>query len=84
MNYEVIRAAIREELDNPQPLYMPNSPGAFVRDRLFKQSYWEEATWFWGCYCRGGFNIPDLDVAYHELQELVKNEKMPDWGTKGT
>lgn len=84
MNYEVIRAAIREELDNPQAFYMPCSPGEFIRDRLFKQSYWEEATWFWGCYCRGGFNVPDIDEAYNQLKELSAKDQMPDWGTYGT
>ena len=84
MNYKAILKAMREEIQDPRPLYMPNSPGAFVRDRLFRDMLWEEATWFWGCYCRGGFDIPELEGAYHQLQELVKNEKMPEWGTKGT
>ncbi len=84
MNYEIIRAAIREELENPQPYYMPNSPGAFIRDRLFKDMHWEEAAFFWSGYCRKGFSIPDLDVMLHKLDELTKNEKMPDWGTRGT
>lgn len=84
MNYEVIRAAMQEELDNPQSLYMPNSPAAFVRDRLFKQCYWEEATYAWGCFCRGGFNIPELDALNNKLKELTKKNNMPDWGTYGT
>lgn len=84
MNYEVIRAAMQEEIDNPMSSYLPNCPGAFVRDRLFKQSYWEEAVWFWEGYCRGGFNIQPLDVACNQLKELEKKDKMPDWGTYGT
>lgn len=84
MNYEAIRVAMHKELADPQQLYLPNSPGAYVRDRLFKNCLWEEATWFWGCYCRGGFNIPELDALYNQLQELTAKEKMPDWGTSGT
>lgn len=84
MNYEAIRIAIQAELDNPQACYMPNSPGAFIRDRLFRECLWEEATWFWGAYCRGGFNIPELDALYNKLQMLTVKEKMPDWGTYGT
>lgn len=84
MNYKAIAAAMRAEIEDSKTLYMPNSPGAFVRDRLFRDCLWEEATWFWGCYCRGGFNIPNLDVLMNELNALAANEKMPDWGTKGT
>ena len=84
MNYEVIRAAMQAEIDNPQAYYMPCSPGEFIRDRLLKQSHWEEGVWFWSNYCRGGFNIPDLDALYNKLQELTKKDKMPDWGTYGT
>lgn len=84
MNYEVIKAAMQEEIDNPQALYMPCSPGEFIRDRLFKQSYWEEAVWFWDGYRRNGFNIPDLDVLLNQLKELTKKNHMPDWGTYGT
>jgi hypothetical protein len=51
---------------------------------LFRAMMWEEATWFWGGYCRGGFNIPELDVLFNKLKELTKNEKMPNWGTYGT
>lgn len=84
MNYEAIRIAMQAELDNPQACYMPNSPGAYIRDRLFRECLWEEATWFWGAYCRGGFNIPDLDALYNKLQMLTVKEKMPAWGTYGT
>lgn len=84
MNYEVIRAAIQEELDNPQTLYMPNSPGGYIRDRLFKQCYWEEAAWFWGAYCRGKFGVFELDELLPQLHQLTANENMPDWGTYGT
>jgi len=63
---------------------MPNSPGAFVRDRLFKDMYWEEATWFWSHYCSRMFNSHELNDLYLELEALAANEKMPDWGTKGT
>lgn len=84
MNYEAIRIAMQAELDSPLACYMPNSPGAFIRDRLFRECHWEEATWFWGAYCRGGFNIPELDALYNKLKELTKNEKMPSWGSYGT
>jgi hypothetical protein len=84
MNYTAIAAAMRAEIEDSKKLYMPNSPGAFVRDRLFKECHWEEATWAWGCFCRGGFNIPELDDLNNQLNDLTKNEKMPDWGTKGT
>ena len=84
MNYAAIAAAMQAEIKNPEKLYMPNSPGAFVRDRLFKDMYWEEATWFWSHYCSGGFNIPKLDQLNNQLNQLNKNEKMPDWGTRGT
>lgn len=84
MDYKAIEAAMLAEIDNPQPFYMPNSPGAFVRERLHRQSMPEEARWFWSNYCCGGFGITQLDVAYNKLQELVKNEKMPEWGTRGT
>jgi len=85
MNYNAIAAAMQAEIDNPQRLYMPNSPGAFVRDRLFKDCHWEEATWFWSHYCSGGFfRDPGLDNLYVQLQALASNESMPDWGSKGT
>lgn len=84
MNYAAIAAAMQAEIDDSKECYMPNSPGAFVRDRLFKDMYWEEATWFWGCVCRGGFGVVALDNLYMQLIELAANEKMPEWGTKGT
>lgn len=84
MNYKAIRDAIQAELDNPLDCYMPNSPGAFIRDRLMKDMLWEEGVWFWSNYCRGGFNIPELDALNNKLKELNKKEKMPAWGTYGT
>lgn len=87
MNYAAIAAAMRAEIDDPKNCYMPNSPGAFVRDRLFKECYWEEATWFWSHYCGGSFNglgLDELHDLYVKLEALAKNEKMPDWGTRGT
>jgi len=45
MNYTAIASAMRAEIESPQRLYMPNSPGAYVRDRLFKECLWEEAAW---------------------------------------
>jgi len=84
MNYNAIAAAMRAEIENPLKLYMPNSPGAFVRDRLFKECLWEEAAWFWSHYCSGGFIGPELQDLYIQLEALAANEKMPDWGTKGT
>jgi len=84
MNYAAIAAAMRAEIDDSKKLYMPNSPGAFVRDRLFRECLWEEAAWAWGCFCRGNFNIPELDDLNNQLNTLIANEKFPDWGTKGT
>ena len=84
MNYEAIAAAMRAEIVDSKTLYMPNSPGAFVRDRLFKDCLWEEAAYFWGCYCSRMFNSHELNDLYIELEALAAKEKMPDWGTKGT
>ena len=83
MNYEVIRAAMQAEIDEPLACYMPNSPGAFIRDSLFKQCYWEEAAWFWGAYCRGKFGIFELDELLPKVNALDTGI-MPDWGTRGT
>lgn len=84
MNYEAIRVAMHKELADPQKLYMPNCPGAYVRDRLFKDCLWEEATWFWGRYCSGVFNVRELDELMPQLNALSSKESMPDWGTYGT
>ena len=84
MNYAAIAAAMQAEIDNPRTLYMPNSPGAFVRDRLFKDMYWEEATWFWQHYCWHKFNVQELDDLYVKLKTLDAKESMPNWGTHGT
>jgi hypothetical protein len=84
MNYAAIAAAMKAEIDDSKKLYMPNSPGAFVRDRLFKDCHWEEAIWFWSHYCARSFSDPGLDSLFVQLEELAKNEKMPDWGIKGT
>ena len=83
MNYIAIEEAMKAEIANAKGSYLPNSPGSFVRDRLFRDCLWEEASWFWGCYCRGGFNIPRFDLLMHQLNAL-DNGIMPDWGTKGT
>jgi hypothetical protein len=84
MNYQAIATAMRDEINDPKPCYMPNSPAAFVRDRLFQQGRWEDATWFWGCVCRGKFGVDDLDQLNNQLKQLDANEKMPEWGTRGT
>ena len=84
MNYAAIAAAMQAEIDNPLKIYMPNSPGAFVRDRLFKDCMWEEATWFWSHYCSRSFKDPGLDNLYFKLEALAAKESMPDWGTRGT
>ena len=84
MNYEAIAAAMRAEIEDSKTLYMPNSPGAFVRDRLFKDCLWEEAAYFWGCYCGRMFNSHELNDLYIELEALAANEKMPSWGCGGT
>ncbi len=84
MNYAAIAAAMQAEIDNSAKCYMPSSPGAFVRDRLFKDCMWEEAAWFWSHYCKGRFNDPGLDSLYVKLEQLAAKEKIPDWGTYGT
>ena len=84
MNYAAIAAAMRSEIETPEKLYMPNSPGAFVRDRLFKECLWEEATWFWSHYCNGHFGYAILDSLYAQLEALAAKESMLDWGTRGT
>ena len=84
MNYEAIKNAMQAEINNPKKYYMPNSPGAFVRDRLFKECEWESAVWFWSHYCARSFGDPGLDNLFVELEALAANEKMPDWGTNGT
>ena len=83
MNYAAIAAAMQAEIDDSKECYMPNSPGAFVRDRLFRDMYWEEAVWFWSHYCSRFFGDPGLDNLYVQLKELAANEKMPEWGTDG-
>jgi hypothetical protein len=84
MNYAAIAAAMRAEIEDSARCYMPSSPGAFVRDRLFKDCMWEEAAYFWSCYCARSFKDPGLDSLYVQLEALAANESMPDWGTKGT
>jgi len=84
MNYAAIAAAMQAEINDSQECYMPNCPGAFVRDRLFKDCLWEEATWFWSHYCSRFFGDPGLDNLYVQLEALAANEKMPDWDTRGT
>jgi hypothetical protein len=84
MNYAAIAAAMRAEIENPLKLYMPNSPGAFVRDRLFKECHWEEATFFWGCYCSRHFVNQELNDLYVQLEALASKESMPTWGYGGT
>jgi len=84
MNYAAIAAAMQAEIDNPLKLYMPSSPGAFVRDRLFKECEWESAVWFWSHYCSGNFHNDELDRLYMHLEALSAKESMPDWGTRGT
>ena len=75
MNYEAIRAAMQEEIDEPLDSYQPSDPGSVIRDRLFRQCYWEEAAWFWGAYCRGWFDEPQLDELMPKLEELIALEK---------
>lgn len=84
MNYAAIAAAMQAEIDDSKECYMPNSPGAFVRDRLFRDCMWEEAAWAWGCFCRDSFGVVELDRLRLELKQLAANEKMPEWGTRGT
>jgi len=84
MKYEEIALAMQEEIDNPLKLYMPSSPGCFVRDRLIKKSLTNESKWFWSHYCRRFFGDIGLDNLYLQLEELAAKESMPAWGTRGT
>lgn len=84
MNYDAIASAMMAEINNPQRLYMPNSPGSFVQQRLTITNFAAEAAWFWSGYCSRIFGVPELDELNVKLSELAANEKMPDWGTKGT
>lgn len=84
MNYTAIASAMQAEIDNPMKLYMPSSPGCFVRDRLFKDCLLEEATWFWSNYCSYSFGVQELDDLNVKLEALAAKETMPDWGTRGT
>ena len=84
MNYAAIAVAMQAEIDNPQQLYMPNCPGAYVRDRLFKECLWEEAAYFWSCYCHREFFNQDLQDLFDKLKTLDAKESMPSWGYGGT
>lgn len=83
MNIPAIAAAMRAEIEDRKS-YMTSSPGDFVRDRLFRESLWEEAAWFWQHYLNRSFGIPELDELNITLRELGSREKMPEWGTRGT
>jgi len=84
MNHSAIAAAMRAEIEESATCYMPSSPGAFVRDRLFKDCMWEEAAWFWSHYCDRSFGDPGLDNLYVQLEALASKESMPTWGYGGT
>lgn len=85
MNFKAIEAAIREEINNPEKYYMPNSPALFVKSRLQNQQLAEEAVWFWNTYCaRKSFNIEAIDALMPALNKLNEKERMPEWGTLGT
>lgn len=85
MNYEVIEQCIKDEIADPKGCYMPNSPAIFVRDRLNKVGYPEEAKYFW---IRAGFSVPfgveSIDALVVKLNNLDKKERMPSWGMYGT
>jgi hypothetical protein len=70
MNIQEIRRVMQEELVNMTQSDIPYDPGAVIRDRLFRQCYWEEATWFWGSYCNGSFSHAVLDDLYVKLKQL--------------
>lgn len=82
MDFKAIEKAMRDELENPQKCYLPNSPTSFVRDRLLKGMWWDEAYWYWQCACSNRFPQESLNNLHKELKKLEQN--MPEWGTKGT
>ena len=80
MNYDAIRQEMQVEIDNPG-VYMINSPGAFVRDRLFRKGYIEESVFMWGAYCSSmGFKDETLQELKLKLDAIEKKQIMPSWG----
>lgn len=80
MNYDLIKTEMQAEIDAPLRSYAPNSPGNFVRYRLYSAGHTEEAKFFWSCYCSRYFADEELMALYEKLQEIEKKEKFPDWG----
>jgi len=84
MNHEAIKQAMLDEIADPKPVYMPNSPAAFVRDRLFTGMHWAEAAYFWQHACSRKMPTPELQETFDKLEQLSKHEIMPAWGTYGS
>jgi hypothetical protein len=85
MNYEVIEQCIKDEIADPKGCYMPNSPAGFVKDRLHKAGYDEEAKALWDHFVwRRPFGIDSIDALMLQLNSLDKKERMPSWGMYGT
>ena len=79
MNYDAIREEMQTELDAPG-VYMVNSPGAYIRDRLFQKGHAKEAVFFWGAYVSRYFKDESIQELYLKLEALEKKQTMPSWG----
>ena len=85
MNFEAIEQAIKDEIKDAKRCYMPNIPAAFVKNRLQDMGFSEEAKTFWDhVVWRRRFGIDAIDDLMIKLNNLDKNERMPEWGTYGT
>lgn len=85
MNIKAVEQAIKDEIANPQKCYLPNCPELFVKSRLQRQGLHEEAKWFWNTVVyRSKFNVEKIDALIPQLNSLNANERMPEWGTRGT
>jgi hypothetical protein len=85
MELRAIEQAIKDEIKNAKGCYMPNSPASFVKDRLHNMGKNDEAEHFWDCVVwRKTFGVDSIDALILKLNSLDKNERMPEWGTRGT
>lgn len=81
MNYQAIAQAMQVEIDNPKACYTPCSPVEFVRDRLIKGGFVDEARWFWSRSCKRFFGNPGLDNLSVRLDALASAQTLDTWGT---
>lgn len=85
MNFEAIKQTIKDEIANPERCYMPNSPASFVKHKLIEKGFKEEAKLFWDkIVWDSKFGILEIDALIPTLNGLNANERMPEWGTRGT